>query len=250
MRVVTYNVHGWTGWPPGAYGESEPRELFKLVGELIGEALAEHEPDIVTLSEAPPSPALDALARALGMRVVVFASSWCWPGILLTGYEVREAASYSLDRGMWSRALFTRHWGRCVLETEFGEVVVHSVHLHPNSRSRVHRLEVHEVLRCVGPELGAGLSVLVQGDLNHDPSEEVYAEWLRAGLTDAFASAGVGRGETFKVGELTRRIDYILVGGELAKRIAECRVLSDPPFNVGADGRALSDHLPLLAIFK
>jgi len=246
MRTIAYNVHGWTGYPKGTF---EGKSLVE-VGELFAKSLAKYKPDIITLSEAPLCPAVDVIAQKLNMEVIAFPSSWCWPGVLLTKYEVSKVEERSLKREYWSKELFTRHYGKAILSTELGEVVLYSLHLYPNPKSEVHKLEVLEVVEELKVDVEEERLVLVQGDLNHEPTDPAYDEWMKARLIDAFVKAGRGKGETFKVGELTRRIDYVLVSENLAERLTECRVLDEPPFNVEVDeGGALSDHLPIMAIF-
>ena len=246
MRTIAYNVHGWAGYPKGAFKDKSLVE----VGELFAKSLVKYEPDIITFSEAPLCPTVDIIARRLNMKVVVFPSSWCWPGVLLTKYEVLEVKGYSLLREYWSKGLFTRHYGKATLLTEFGEVVLYSLHLYPDPKSEVHKLEVLEVIKELKTDIGEGRLVLVQGDLNHEPTDSAYNGWMKIKLIDAFIKAGSGKGYTFKVGSLDRRIDYVLISKNLAKHLTECHVLSEPPFNVKIKEEvALSDHLPIMAIF-
>ena len=76
---------------------------------------------------------------------------------------------------------------------------------------------------------------------------------LERGWVDTFMEAGVGTGMTARPGEPTRRIDYILAAGPIANRIVEARSLHEGAFrHHSADPAsfALSDHLPVFALFK
>lgn len=71
-------------------------------------------------------------------------------------------------------------------------------------------------------------------------------------MTDSFAAKGVGALFTYTSPKPAVRIDYIWVGGSLAGRLREARVLNEGAFRVDpADPTsfALSDHLPVTAVF-
>lgn len=246
MLSLTYNVHGWVSWPKRVFEDMD----FDKIEKMFSKALAKYRPNIITLSEASLSPVLDAVLQNLEMNYVVFPSSRSWPGVLLTKHKVLEAAGCSFDRKYWSRKLFTRHWGRVLLDTELGDVAVHSLHLYPDPSSEG---EVSEVLKVLRNDMNLGYSIIVQGDLNHEPKDYAYRLWMDAGLVDAFVKVGVGKGGTFRANEPSRRIDYVLVYGPIADNLVECRVLNEPPFKfneINGEEYALSDHLPVMATFS
>lgn len=94
--------------------------------------------------------------------------------------------------------------------------------------------------------------MLVIGDLNHTPDSQEYRMWIEAGWIDTFTAAGTGEGPTIPANLPTRRIDYILARGPIAKRIMESRSLHEGAFRLNDQdprGFALSDHLPQFAVF-
>jgi endonuclease/exonuclease/phosphatase family metal-dependent hydrolase len=221
-------------------------------GNLFSKALDKHRPDIITLSEATLGPVLDAVIEKLGVNYMVFPSSRSWPGVLFTKYEILEAESYSLNRSYWSRRLFTRHWGRALLETDLGSVAIHSLHLFPDSHSETLKLEVLEVLRVLKEDMNLGCSTIVQGDLNHGPEDYFYKLWMNAGLVDAFVKTGVTEDRTFRADDPRLRLDHILAHGPVSEEMVRCRVLNEPPFDfnkIDDEECALSDHLPVMATF-
>lgn len=247
MISITYNVAGWSGWPHGSLKQLS----YSEIGELFAKALKRYNPDIITFSEAPPCSIIDVIANELDMKVSIFPSAWCWPGVILTKYKILKTESFSLNRKYWSRDLFSRHWGKCILETEFGKVILHSLHLYPNPNTKIHENEVLEVIKTLKEDIKSGLSIILQGDLNHEPSHNAYEKWLQLGLVDTFAKAGIGDYGTFRSDDPKRRIDYIFAYGPIVNHLVECRVLKENPFSFDKkEKRSLSDHLPVMAIFR
>ena len=247
MISITYNVGGWSGWPRNSLKKLSSIEI----GKLFANALKKYKPDIITFSEASPCSIINVIANELDMEVVIFPSSWCWPGVLLTKYKVLESRGFSLDKKYWSRDLFTRHWGRCIIETEFGKIILHSLHLYPDPNSKIHEEENIEFLRFLRNDIKTGLPILVQGDLNHEPFHKIHNTWLKMNLIDTFVKVGLGDGNTYKSDDPKSRIDYIFVYGILTKHLVMCRVLNEVPFKLDKRIKyALSDHLPVMAIFK
>ena len=234
------------------------------MADAFATALGRLEPDIITFSEAPPDSIVQAIGKRLGMQAVSFPSKgeqqrWLgasWPGALFTRFEMLDATDRSSKYGAGSVELFTRHWGRVMLRTEKGELIVHSAHLYPDASSTAQQREVEKMIQVIREDIKSGRSVLLQGDLNHEPKDTLYERWEEAGLTDTFLRCGIGPGETTGptgVNNPTRRLDYIFAHGPIVERPRECRVLSDPPFqlDLGASKPwSLSDHLPVMAIFK
>ncbi|MCK4591304.1 MAG: endonuclease/exonuclease/phosphatase family protein [Candidatus Latescibacteria bacterium] len=264
MRTITYNVYRWRCWPEGAV----PRERCKVeplkdvvAVKLFAEALGRYEPDVITLCEAWSDSIVRGIAERLGMDAVIFpgGNSPC-PGALLTRFDILESVNCPLvSTEQRPPELFTRHWGRVVLSTDSGELVVYSAHL--LSRPE----EISEVIAVMQDDLQSGRSLLLQGDLNHEPEEPAYERWQEAGLTDTFALAGTGPGETCRADRPSQRIDYIFAHGPIVRRLRECRVLGNASFRIApgrietssnetdfSDGRAwfLSDHLPVMATFE
>ena len=248
MRTITYNIYMCRGYPKGI----SERSNFSIT-ELLADALMRYEPDIVTFSEMPSESAACAIAERLGMKTVFFPSPEGCHGALLTRFEVLESRNCPLQSGGRPEDLFTRHWGRAVLHTGSDELIVHSAHLFPNAQSSMHAKEVEEMIRVIQDDMKSGRSILLQGDLNHEPEDNAYKRWREANLVDSFVAAGIGPGGTYRADQPDQRIDYIFVYGPILQRLCECRVLSEVPFQPDpsvSEPWCLSDHLPVMATFS
>jgi exonuclease III len=76
---------------------------------------------------------------------------------------------------------------------------------------------------------------------------------MEAGFSDAFAAKGTGQPHTARTSKPATRIDYVMALGPIATRLTECRVLFEGAFRLNPDDPtsfALSDHLPVMAIFE
>jgi len=256
IRTVTYNVYSFRGWP------KEVGVTFEKIIPSFVRAMKKYGPDIITLSEAQPEFVVRDIAREMGMQVLRFLSvpegENC-PGSLLTHFEILESENRPLISKNESEDLFTRHWGRALLQTDWGQIAIHSVHLHPGEEE-VRQREIQEVIKAIEEDKKLGHSILLQGDLNHLPRTIEYDLWIKADLIDTFQVAGTGSAETCRPSDSSpkedkpnQRIDYIFAWGAVLKYLSECRVLSEPPFRVDPDAKrlwSLSDHLPVMATFK
>lgn len=252
LRVVAYNVYGLTGWPKQRPLAKKAVTKGQMAKRLAME-LALYEPDIVNFSESPSENLSREVADLLGMNHVRFPSGGHWPGTLLSKFDVTQPRNVPMQ-GRRPDELFTRHWGRGVVNLPNGEpLIVHSAHLHPAADPTTRLKEVRMMLKAMKPDFDAGKSMLLIGDLNHTPDTEEYALWIDAGWVDTFAEVGTGEGPTIKADMPKRRIDYVMAAGSIAKHITESRPLFEGSFRLNLhddDSFALSDHLPQLAAFK
>lgn len=215
-------------------------------------ALGTHAPDIITFSESPPESFSRAVAAGLGMKCVYFPSGENWPGTLMSRCEILGYRNCPVAAGERPPRLFTRHWGMAEIRLPGGEkILLHSAHLHPAESNEIRMLEIAEMLRTIGPQIAAGRSVLLQGDLNLLPDSPEYRAFLKAGFVDSFRKAGSGSGFTIPADAPYSQLDYIFAAGPLAKRIRRFRVLNEGPFAKDDDPASfsLSDHLPVMADF-
>ena len=107
------------------------------------------------------------------------------------------------------------------------------------------------MLESMKSDLDAGRSMLLIGDLNHNPETKEYKLWIDAGWTDTFAKVGKGDGLTIKADKPQWRIDYVMAAGPIAKSIVASRPLFEGAFRTNIadpESFALSDHLPQLAV--
>jgi len=108
------------------------------------------------------------------------------------------------------------------------------------------------MLKVMAADIRADRSMLLQGDLNHQPDGPEYRRWIDAGLVDTFAAKGIGQPYTIPADNVQARIDYIWAHGPIARRLTECRVLYEGAFRTNPDDPgsvALSDHVPVMATF-
>ncbi|EMI20884.1 protein containing Endonuclease/exonuclease/phosphatase [Rhodopirellula maiorica SM1] len=251
LRVIAYNIYGLTGWPKQRSLATQAVAKGQMARRLAME-LALHEPDIINFSESPAEELTQEVAKLLGMNHVRFASGGSWPGTLLSKYELSEFhnAPMATER---PKELFTRHWGNATVVLPGGEpLIVHSAHLYPTAEPTVRLKEIRVMIESMKPDLDAGRSMLLIGDLNHGPDTKEYQLWIDAGWTDTFAQVGKGDGPTIKADIPKWRIDYVMAAGPIADQMVESRPLFEGAFRLHIDDKesfALSDHLPQLAVF-
>ena len=252
FRTIAYNVYLCQGWPKKRDNEQRLARVRPQMARRLALELALYEPDFVTLSEAPEEGAVIEIAREMGMAHAYFPSPEGFPGAVLTRHRIVESANAPSKGGApHPPALFTRHFGRALLETPMGELAVYSAHLNPHS-SEVRMREIAAILEVMDSDIESGRSVLVQGDFNHRPDKPEYALWKEGGLIDTAAAKGAGPNATSRAGKPGMRIDYIWAHGRIAQRLTECRVLFEGAFRLNLEDPkafALSDHLPVMATF-
>lgn len=252
LRVIAYNVYACKGWPDGR-PLAKKAVAKKQMAKRLAMELALYEPDVVNFSESPSEEITQEVAKHLGMHHVRFPSGGSWPGTLLSRYEVADSQNVPLGAER-PKDLFTRHWGKATLKLPDGDsLIVHSAHLHPAADPAIRLQEIRTMLGVMKQDLGAGRSMLLIGDLNHQPDTEEYKLWRDAGWVDTFAQVGEGKGLTFTADVPRIRIDYIMAAGPIAQRIVESGPLFEGTFRVNVadeNSFALSDHLPQFAVFS
>nr|WP_261340199.1 endonuclease/exonuclease/phosphatase family protein [Rhodopirellula baltica] len=214
--------------------------------------LALYDPDIINFSESPSEKLTKEVAELLGMNHVRFPSGGNWPGTLLSKSKISDSQNAPMN-GERPKELFTRHWGRALVELPNDEpLIVHSAHLYPTPEPTIRLREIRAMIKSMKSDLDSGRSMLLIGDLNHSPDTDEYKLWKDAGWIDTFAKVGEGNGFTIKADNPEWRIDYVFATGPIAKRVGESRPLFEGAFRVNNEDEksyALSDHLPQLAVF-
>lgn len=252
LRVITYNIYAGKGWPSDRVRAKQAVAEGQMPQRLAQE-LALYEPDIINFSESPSEEFTQEVAQLLGMNHVRFPSAGNWPGTLLSRFEIIDSQNVPLEQER-PQKLFTRHWGRATIKLPTGEsLIVHSAHLFPTPDPATRLKEIPAMLASMKADLDGGRSMLLIGDLNHTPDSEEYRRWLDAGWLDVFANLGEGQGLTFRSDTPERRIDYVLAAGPIAEQAVNCRPLFEGDFRLhiaDPEAFALSDHLPVLAVFE
>jgi endonuclease/exonuclease/phosphatase family metal-dependent hydrolase len=187
VRVASFNVRSFRGGV-----------------EAAASSLGRPVPSIVLLQECGRQLRLERFARMVGgaavasrrsfgrMRnAVVFGSAWRMVGAPMV-HELRQEGR-AIPRGLIAVAL----------RAKTGELTAVSAHLGLSAAEREgHARELTEVLAGLRGPIVLGV------DLNEGP-EGSTARRLSARMTDAFASAGRGSGDTFPASEPRTRIDVV-----------------------------------------
>ncbi len=251
LRVIAFNIFKLTGWPHQRRLAQQAVAKEQMAKRLAME-LSLHEPDIINFSESPAEELTKEVAAHLGMNHIRFPSGGNWPGTLLSRFEMVDSQNVPLD-GERPKELFTRHWGQATIKLASGDpLIVHSAHLYPTADPTIRLKEIRAMIESMKPDLDAGKSMLLIGDLNHGPGTDEYKLWIDAGWVDTFAKVGEGDGPTIKADIPKWRIDYVMAVGPIAERVTESRPLFEGAFRLNINDResfALSDHLPQLAVF-
>lgn len=252
LRVIAYNIYKCTGWPNDRPLAKRAVAKGQMAKRLAME-LALHEPDIINFSESPEPELTKEVAELLGMNHVRFPSGGSWPGTLLSKLEIIDSQNVPM-RGERPKDLFTRHWGRATVKLSNGKpLIIHSAHLYPTAEPTVRLKEIRAMIESMKPDLDAGRSILLIGDLNHTPDTAEYKLWMDAGWVDTFTKVSEGDGGTIRSDMPERRIDYVMAAGPIAGRIIESKPLFEGAFRLDTadhESFALSDHLPQLAVFQ
>jgi len=261
MIAISYNIMKFEGYPQTTRWQGNPsyesdetilRRVRSQLPLRIAFELELYNPDIISLQEATDEKKVAQIAAYLGMEYVFFPGNGRWPGAILTKYKIVDSQAIPIVGGNCPPELFTRHWGRVVVETENGQIVINTAHLHP-SDSKIRKREISEIIKSADLDIKANRSVLVMGDLNHKDNDPEYKYWVDAGLTDTMTAAGIGAKYSAPSTCPMRRADYIWSYGPITKKLAESRILFRGNFKMGYNDPVpyftFSDHLPVMAIF-
>ena len=256
LRTMSYNILACLGYPETEKNRERFRAMAPQQPMRMAQELLLYRPDLVTFSESVPQGTAERIGSAMGMNVAWFPPGIPsfkgypigFPGTVLTRHKILESQNAP---GSTDAELYTRHWGRAVILTESEEIVVHTGHLNPH-KSEIRMKEIDGMLRVMEKDQKSGRSILFQGDLNHRPEAPEYERWVKAGLVDTFAAKGVGQAFTSSPITPKGRIDFIWVCGPLAGRLVKARCLFEGNFRTNLEDPqsvALSDHLPVMAVF-
>lgn len=253
MRVVTYNVLGLQGYPPG--------EALEDVGSFGSEAHMDHyvkvfaelDADILGIEEGVTAPMMKGIAQRLGYYLATFASPTAYPGHVLSRYPILASRTFSHFDPTVAVVPFSRTAGAALLAVNGERVWVVVIHLHPGDVAMRER-EADLLKERVAELLLVAERVVVVGDFNCDVEERVHGHLKELGFVNAMASVGGGVELTMDtVGVGQWRIDHIYASAALALALREAQVIRSAGFR--DDGPQVaglwvhSDHLPVLAEF-
>ena len=221
LRVITYNIHGGDPVTPTDQSKAALRtaRVGKTESHLLASALGKLKPDLVALEEADSEKFVEQLAKEMAMDWAYFPGGWQdpergWPeGIptaILSRLPIKHRQNCPLALApQRPKDLFTRGYGRIRVALGDQQLAIYVAHLLPSwkNTTQIREGEIAEIAAAVATETAAGRSVLVMGDMNHDPTTPEYQGWARGGMIDTFQKHGVGPPLTCSVTELTERID-------------------------------------------
>ena len=239
LRVMTYNIKSYlAGDNAGGYAP-------------IAWEVALHDPDILVMQDA--GMLTDERERKPDTAQSIFAGRHVYARgqyIVVSRYPLRDC-----QRGDISYRKSEHSYVRCTVEVRGREIDVLTAHfLSPRDGLNATRYEawrgvaewrdnledrLTQASKLAADVVAAKRPVIVAGDLNAPQTSPVIDVLQRAGVRDAFATAGVGYGYTHGHSLKPRvsflRIDHILVGPQLG--VADCFV----------GGKQGSEHRPVIA---
>ena len=223
-----------------------------------------HDPDVIALQEAHSEARVKELAGLLKMDYAYFPGGWKGKGweegisgaILSRPEIVAREDRPSIDPKIAKDKLFSRCLGRVVVAHGNEQIAIYCAHMLPSWKETTHirEAEVRALTVATNQDLVAGRSVIVMGDMNHDSAAPEYRLWSEAGLVDTARQLNKDKALfTCPSQEPKERIDYVFVAGPLKARLSRARALHEGAFLVRptvASSYALSDHVPVLAVFR
>ncbi len=159
LRTLTYNVLACKGYPETEPNRARLRQARPQMIQRMALELGLYAPDIVTFQESPSEETVAAIAVAMGRHYTYFAGGF--PGAVISRFKILESQNCPLVQGPRPRDLFTRHWGRAVLEIPGSRLTLYSAHLHP-SDAAVRAREVTEALATMAADIAADGPLLFQ----------------------------------------------------------------------------------------
>ncbi|HEX2721913.1 MAG TPA: endonuclease/exonuclease/phosphatase family protein, partial [Gemmatimonadaceae bacterium] len=127
---------------------------------------------------------------------------------------------------------------RVVIAAPGRQLHVINTHIDP-SREDFYRLQEARTLLTIASSLrDTGVTVVMGGDLNSEPSSAVIGLFAPAGWRDAFRECGKGTGLSYPANIPVKRIDYLMITG--GTRCTMATVLNTEA----------SDHRPVLFVLR
>ena len=150
MRIGTYNVLGFRGYPPEAAAGALRHPDDPAAAAHFARVFEALRCDVLAVQEGPSARQMHRVAGLLGYDLAGFSSPLYWPGYLLTRYPVLGLRTLSRWRPLADRWPFSRMGGSAVLRLDDGSrLLAVGLHLHPR-HEHIRRVEAALVLRAVG----------------------------------------------------------------------------------------------------
>lgn len=210
IRLLTYNVSG------------------ALDTTAVTAVLAALRPDVACIVEAPSRLPLRRIARGADLQTASRAGRRRLRTAVLIGERARllsssrvdlEGVSASPDRAAAHAIVGVGSLRLSVVAVQLG--------LRPDARA-AHAAELERFLGSVD------VPSVLAGDLSEPPTGATAVRFAGL-LTDAFAEAGEGPGDTYPTPDPSSRHDFVFVGREL--RVERAFVPAEPPVDVASHHR-------------
>jgi len=253
MRIATFNVHGFTGYPAeiarsaiGAPGDARNLEHWTDVLRAL-------DCDVVALQEGSPASLVQAMATRLGLYWAHLQSPVRWPGHLLSKYPLGETAPLApgAHAEQAQSSPYSRSGGVVRIELDAARWLrVYAVHLHPHDRQLREREAI--VLADAIDAHGSTGAEIVLGDFNCGPDEAIHRLLVARGFVSAVACA-IGRAQPTRQdgGARELAVDHLYLSADLAPALRSAGVVACGRFALATDDPAgtwaHSDHLPVVA---
>ena len=252
MRIGTYNVQGFRGYPAEAAARALRHPDDDAAGAYFARVFEALRCDVLAVQEGPAARQMHRVAGLLGYQMAGFSSPLRWPGYLLSRYPILDARTFSRWRPLADRWPFSRMGGVARLQLDDGSrLLVIVLHLHPR-HERVRRAEAAFVRERLAALWTQADHAAVLGDFNCAPDEPIHALLRDLGFVNAMVAAGGGVQPTYdSTGAMALALDHIYLSHSLAPTLVGAEVIREPGFwHAGPlpPGAWLhSDHLAVMA---
>jgi endonuclease/exonuclease/phosphatase family metal-dependent hydrolase len=252
MRIGTYNVQGFRGYPPEAAAPVLRHPDDEIAAAHFARVFEALDCDVLAVQEGPSARQMHRVAGLLGCRMAGFSSPLHWPGYLLSRYSILDSRTFSRWRPLADRWPFSRMGGQAHLQLEDGSrILVIALHLHPR-HERIRRAEAAFVQERMAELMPAAAQAIVLGDFNSMIDEPIHVHLRKLGFVNAMAAAGGGIQPTHDTtGAKKFPVDHIYLSPSLAPRLTHAYLVREPGFwhdgPLAPSAWLHSDHLPVVA---
>jgi endonuclease/exonuclease/phosphatase family metal-dependent hydrolase len=252
MRIGTYNVQGFRGYPPEVAAPALQHPDDEAAGVHFARVFDALRCDVLAVQEGPSARQMHRVAGLLGYRMAGFSSPLHWPGYLLSRYPILASRTFSRWRPLADRWPFSRMGGEAYLQLDDGiRLLVIALHLHPR-HERVRRAEaafVRDRLAALRPQAD---HAVVLGDFNCDSEELIHRHLRELGFANAMEAGGGAIQPTHDTtGAKAFAVDHIYLSPSLVPHLTRAALVREPGFwhdGLLPPGAWLhSDHLPVVA---
>ncbi len=252
MRIGTYNVQGFRGYPPDAAAQALRHPDDAAAGTHFARVFEALRCDVLAVQEGPSARQMHRTASLLGYHMVGFSSPLHWPGYLLSRYPILDARTFSRWRPLADRWPFSRMGGAAHLQLDDGSrLLVIALHLHPR-HERVRRAEATFVRDRLAGLMPHVEHAVVLGDFNCTTGEPIHANLRALGFVNAMTATGGGIEPTHDTtGAVAFAVDHIYLSPSLVPHLTRAALVREPGFwhdgPLPPGAWLHSDHLPVVA---